>query len=97
MISWYDTLIDDRYYFLWKPNKGKAIKIKSMDDNYISNCIKVIDKTIRSYPGEAVYYGDSDYAEDAVEQENAHNQMMLDLLEAKKITLQQELMSRRKE
>ena len=91
MINWEDTLIDDRYDNLWKPKNGKAIKIKKMDDDYIKNCIKVLDKIMSAYPGEQIYYGDSDYAEMAVEGENARNEALLEQLERKKFVLKSEL------
>lgn len=91
MITFEQTLMDDRYMDRWKPKDSKAIKIKDMDDDHIRNCIKLIDKIISTYPGEQVYMGDSEYAEMAVEQENAHNEWLLGAYEDKKFRLECEL------
>jgi len=55
---------------------GRRIKLSEIEDNHLINRVKYFKRMLADSPGEMVYMGDSDYAEDAVECENAHNRQL---------------------
>ena len=52
------------------------IFLKKINDRHLINRIKYFEKKLANRPSEAIYIGDSVYAEDAVEAENSHNEAM---------------------
>jgi len=75
----------------WKTQQGKIINIKEMTDSHLNNCIKLTEKRISEYLGESYYMGNSSEAEDAVEQENRYNKILLEDLNKtlKKLKIEQ--------
>ncbi len=55
---------------------GQKIKLSEIGDNHLINRIKYFKRMLENRPSEAIYMGDSVYAEDAVEAENNRNEMM---------------------
>ena len=45
-------------------------------NRHLSNRLKYFKRMLANRPSEFIYMGDSDYAEDAVEAENAHNEAL---------------------
>lgn len=62
----------------WTMQNGQKIKLTDMTDSHLDSTIKMIGRQIDSYPGDQVYMGDSEYADDAVESENRINRDRLD-------------------
>lgn len=60
----------------WITQSGEKLKVKNMTIVHIENCIKMLQKLLRSRPIEQSYMGNSDIAEQAVEMENIHNANM---------------------
>lgn len=52
----------------------KEIKIKQMTKEHLENRIAFFERKLENKPQEQHYIGDSDYAEDAVDQENRNNE-----------------------
>jgi len=55
---------------------NKKIKIKQMTKEHLENRIAFFERKLKNKPPEQHYIGDSDYAEDAVNQENRNNERM---------------------
>lgn len=62
----------------WKTKDGQVLRLSEMSESHIRNCIAMLERTLEKDPGEQVYMGDSDYAADAVESENRHNDVLRD-------------------
>ena len=58
------------------------MKITKITDEHLINRIKYFEKVLANRPDEEYYMGDSDYAQDAVDQENRHNENMAEDIEA---------------
>lgn len=72
------------------------MKVTEMTDQHLINRIKFFERKLLEKPEEAIYMGDSDYASDAVDQENRHNDEMAEKIQAhieymKKIAKQRNL------
>lgn len=78
----------------WKTKTGEVIDIKDMSDSHLKNAIAFIERDIAEYPGEMVYTGESEFAEQAVESENEHNRERLERLNKSVNTLKAELLTR---
>ena len=57
----------------WKTLSGEILNIKDMGTSHINNCIKMLKRLLASEPMEAIYTGDSEAAEQAVDCENNQN------------------------
>jgi hypothetical protein len=57
------------------------MKISQISDEHLLNRIKFFERKLAERPTESVYVGDSEYAEQAVEQENQHNEWLAEKLE----------------
>jgi histidine ammonia-lyase len=57
----------------WITQKGERLAVKDMATKHIQNCIRMLNKHLENKPEYAVYTGNSEYAEQAVEQENNIN------------------------
>lgn len=55
---------------------GRRIKLSKIGDSHLINRIKYFKRKLTNMPTEAIYIGDSVYAEDAVEAENAYNEAL---------------------
>jgi len=53
------------------------MKITQISNQHLLNRIVYVKRFVESYPGPETYMGNSDYAEDAVESENSHNEELL--------------------
>lgn len=67
--------------FAWVTRDGKKLKLSEMTDTHIANCIALLGRSLAQRPPEQHYMGDSDFAEDAVEAENRHNERLAASLE----------------
>ena len=52
------------------------MKLSKISDTHLLNRINYFKQKLARMPSEAVYIGDSVYAEDAVDRENAHNEAL---------------------
>lgn len=84
----------DRTDYFWTTRDGKRLNVMDMETSHIKNCIRMLERTIDSYPGEQVYMGDSYNAEQAVESENRLNEDKLERLQYSVRRLEAELMRR---
>ena len=57
-------------------------EITKISNQHLLNRIKYFEKKMFSRPEEMIYIGDSDYAEQAVESENKHNERIADAIES---------------
>lgn len=55
---------------------GRKIKLSEIENNHLINRINYFKRMLANSPGEYTYTGNSEYAEDAVECENAHNRRL---------------------
>jgi len=74
---------------------GEKIKVKDMTDSHLINTINYLKKRLMDVPLEAFYTGNSDYAEDAVASENAHNRTTEENIRGALYRLKKELKRRR--
>lgn len=88
--SWEDMMESKE----WRTKDGQLLKIKDMQTSHIQNCVRMLEKKLASRPPEQYYMGDSDYAEDAVESENRHNEWLSELIESKIEQFEEELKRR---
>lgn len=79
---------------VWRTRAGEYMKIRDMETSHIQNCIRMLERKLTSRPVEQVYIGDSDYAEDAVESENRHNEWLTELFSEKIKQFKHELLIR---
>jgi len=80
----------------WITQTGEKLKVREMETSHIENCIKMLKRALDTQPEPAVYMGDSDYASDAVDQENRHNENLAEELKSNIDSFKREL-KRRKE
>lgn len=76
---------------------GRKIKLSEMGDNHLINRIKFMKRMLADRPSEFIYMGDSVYAEDAVEQENIHNEYLAEKITAHIKLLEKEAKKRKLE
>ena len=65
-----------------QPVKGEKMKITQMTDKHLLNRIAFLERKSKERPSEHVYMGDSDYAEQAVDEENRRNENLAEDIEA---------------
>ena len=70
----YDPTDFDDDLNTWHMKNGRSIAVEDMEISHIKNCLKMLNKRLEEDPGDQVYMGDSELAEEAVESENRLNQ-----------------------
>jgi len=73
------------------------VDLTKFTQQHLINRIKYFQRVLKEYPGEMFYMGSSDAAEDAVEQENAANELLFRNIEAHIHDMKKELEKRRGE
>ena len=68
--------------------------LTKMTDLHLSNRLKYFERMLANRPSEMIYMGDSEYAEDAVESENAHNEDLAGDIEIHIMDLKEEIAKR---
>ena len=58
----------------WTTKEGVKIKLTELSDSHLDNCIKMMKRDMKNRPPYAIYNGQGEAAEDAVEQENRVNE-----------------------
>ena len=71
--------------------------LTKMTDTHLYNRLKYFERMLANKPSEMVYMGNSEYAEDAVESENAHNEDLAEDIEIHIIDLKEEIIRRKEE
>ena len=66
----------------FNPYEPFKIDLKKITDQHLINRIKYFERMLANRPSEMIYMGDSEYAEDCVEMENAHNEELAENIEA---------------
>jgi len=69
--------------------------LTKMTDTHLQNRLKYFRKMLADDPGEQYYMGNSDYAEDAVESENAQNEALAEDIKIHIIDLKEEINKRK--
>ena len=70
------------------------MKITKMTEQHLINSIKFFKRKLANMPVEAIYIGDSYYAEDAVNSENAHNEALAEDIKEHISEMKEELKKR---
>jgi len=70
------------------------IDLTKITDTHLYNRLKYFERMLANRPSEQCYVGDSDYAEDAVEAENAHNEDLAEDIEVHIMDLKEEINKR---
>lgn len=65
---------------IWITADGTKMNVRDMSLSHLINSISMVEKQLKSMPPYAVYTGESEYAEQAVESENAHNEEVREIL-----------------
>jgi hypothetical protein len=79
----------------WITQTGEKLKVREMETSHIENCIKMLKRLLDTRPPEQVYMGESDYAEEAVEQENRINEDRAEAIESTIDSFKRELKMRK--
>lgn len=79
----------------WITQSGQKLRVVDMETSHIKNCIRMLEKKLEDDPGEQYYTGDSDYAEDAVEQENRANREIREKIDEALSSFKEELRYRK--
>jgi len=58
------------------------VKITQITDEHLLNRIRFFEKKLKEAPAPSIYMGNSDYAEDAVEQENRYNESITEVIKS---------------
>ena len=64
-------------------------------DEHLNNRLKYFERMLTDRPGEMIYTDDSDYAEDTVEAENAHNDDLAEDIKVHVMDLKEEINNRK--
>ena len=70
--------------------------ITKITNQHLINRIAYFEKMLNNAPGEQFYMGNSKYAEDAVEQENKHNEMLAEKIKGHIAYMKSELRKRQR-
>ena len=68
--------------------------LNKLTDSHLANRLKYFERMLADNPGEQYYMGDSDAAEDAVESENNHNEILAEEITEHIEELKEELENR---
>ena len=74
----------------WTTKNGIRIPVENMTNKHLDNAIKYLEKMQVNDPGEFCYMGNSDAAEDAVDCENSHNEIVREEISSALNILQKE-------
>lgn len=60
----------------WTGRDGTVTPVRELQYSHLINIIKMLERTLDARPVYIPYMGDSEYAEDAVESEEMHNEAL---------------------
>lgn len=71
------------------------IFLKKISNQHLINRIKYFERKLANRPSEMVYIGDSVYAEDCVDMENAHNEALAENIKTHILQMKEEAKERK--
>lgn len=75
---------------IWVTKDGTRMNVRDMELSHLINSISMVERQLREMPPYAIYTGESEYAEQAVDNENAQNEEIKDVLTARLFGLRRE-------
>ena len=89
----FDFDVDDKT--IEKMQNRFYVDLTKFTDSHLTNRLKYFERMLADNPGEQYYMGDSDAAENAVECENTHNEILAEEIEEHINELKEEINKRK--
>jgi len=90
----YDPEPED--YETWTMKNGREIEVTDMETSHIINTIAMLKRRLSERPTSYPYMGDSDFASDSVDREEAVNEQIAEEIEAWIDVFEKELKTRKR-